>query len=83
MPFNIGCSGHERDIVQVDDLPSRSMGAINFTSERVVYLQLQIELRLREYQPVNLCWSGACDRLFDSLVLSNELSVDRSSETIC
>ena len=33
MPFDVGCSGHERDIVQVDDLPSRSMGAIDSRKE--------------------------------------------------
>ena len=53
MPFDIGCSRHERDIVQVDNLPSRSMGAIDFTrGDWVMYLQLQIELGLRMYQPV-------------------------------
>lgn len=55
MPFDIGCSGHERDIVQVDNLPSRSMGATNFTrGEWIMYLQLQVELGLRGYQPVIL-----------------------------
>ena len=53
MPSDIGCSGHERDIVQVDNLPPRSMGAMNFTrGEWVMYLQLQFKLRLSEYQPV-------------------------------
>lgn len=31
MPFDVGCSGYERDIVQVDDLPSGSVGAVDHT----------------------------------------------------
>lgn len=34
MPFDVRCSGYERDIVQVDDLPLGVSGAVEYTREK-------------------------------------------------
>lgn len=34
MPFDVRCSGHERYIVQVEDLPLESVGAVEYTREK-------------------------------------------------
>lgn len=81
VPFDVGCSGYERDIVQVDDLPSGSVGAMDHESqESMNHFELQIELWLKDYQPISLI-GCACDGPFGSLVLSKVLSAGASSET--
>ena len=55
MPFDVRCSGYERDIVQVDDLPLGSAALWNIRGKkRMKHLQLQVKLWLEEYQPVVL-----------------------------
>lgn len=34
MPFDVRCSGYERDIVQVDDLPLGVSGAVEYTRKK-------------------------------------------------
>ena len=52
MPFNIGCSGHKRNVVQVDDLPLGSVGGADYVGgKRVKDTQLQVEFWLEGHQP--------------------------------
>ena len=70
MPFDIGCSGHERDIVQVNNLPSRSMDAANSAERRVGNVpSVANRTWAKRVSACDPCCFGACDRLFDSLVL--------------
>lgn len=49
MPFDVRRSGHERNIVQVNDLPLISVRCCG-VKKRVKHLQLQVELWLKDYQ---------------------------------
>ena len=54
MPFDVRRSGHERDIVQVDDLPLRLASHVLLgileKEDGMVYLQLQFKFWLEESQ---------------------------------
>lgn len=55
MPFDVRCSGYERNIVQVDDLPLGSVDAVEFRrAKRVGHLELQVKFWLKDYQPMIL-----------------------------
>ena len=58
MPFDVRRSGYERDIVQINDLPSRLarhvLLGIVWREDGMIYLQLQFEFWLKESQLIIL-----------------------------